>query len=748
MSWRGWVKTYESTELTSVAPPDAPSKTISPAMRGKVPAYRKANGMWVGISDSLATRMMTVAEAKQASHDGATVGMLSRNYPGADNDINHPELARDVTAYLLKELGPAPVRSVEGSSHVLAMYAAGSTYLRKRRLAFRLPGDPEGAKPHAVELLGLGQFYCVEGMHKSGEPYRWSSPHPCELGPYNLTVITAEQVQAVIMEGIPKVFGITPLKGTGSSGNLTSGHRTKLGDPSKLAPSPQHVLALLAEYRPAELGHDEFVRHLAAIKGALGSDCEEYYPDVLEWAPGVRSTEDEATRKRWDSITETLVGWQWLVDKSGTGSQAQDDFDEAVPEDSYPADPAELALKNMVQGWIAHDGGFHEETTGRGVSKDFFNALHAHVVPYGLTGRKTAAALFQNDKRARKATTVAYRPGAPIFVKSDSMLNGWRPSSLDPVLGVEPTLWLRHWENMVPDEDARNRCFDFMAFIKQKPGSKIGHALVLYSDAQGIGKDTAFLPLLRGLGEGNYVKLTPQDLLSKYNAFLDHELILIPEMRNFEKGQMYLIIKNYIGIEEGAPQIEQKYEKLRAGYRFHNWIICTNYGNALGLDEEDRRFDVVRSLMVPQPDAYYNELWSYYDNGGDAVCVGWLMSRDISKFDPAARPPMTQAKRDMIDAAMSPANRWLKDQFGEGGLFHGRVLLTVGEIQDANEWGADHMHQGHVMTALRKYGYFTIGARTRIGGSLPVTVWTNDLRLTSLSGEFLAAAVLKDRKKN
>jgi hypothetical protein len=108
---------------------------------------------------------------------------------------------------------------------------------------------------------------------------------------------------------------------------------------------------------------------------------------------------------------------------------------------------------------------------------------------------------------------------------------------------------------------------------------------------------------------------------------------------------------------------------------------------------------------------------------------------------------MTAAKLEMIDAVMSPARRWLKEQFSEGGLFHGRALLTFAEIADANEWGIESMHHGHVLAALTQYGYFVIEGKHRIGGSLPTRVWTNDMRLASLSGEFLAAAIAKDRKK-
>jgi hypothetical protein len=143
---------------------------------------------------------------------------------------------------------------------------------------------------------------------------------------------------------------------------------------------------------------------MVAIKASFGTDAEKYYPHVLEWAPGVRSTEEEATRKVWDSITDIAVGWQWLVDTSGTGQQAQDEFAEAPPADSYATDPAEVAVKQMVEGWILSDAGFYEEATGHIISKDLFNGVHAHVAAYGLTGRTRKSGTRRRSFQLRRAS--------------------------------------------------------------------------------------------------------------------------------------------------------------------------------------------------------------------------------------------------------------------------------------------------------------------------------------------------------
>src|ERR1700730_10640156 len=58
------------------------------------------------------------------------------------------------------------------------------------------------------------------------------------------------------------------------------------------------------------------MRAVAAIKTACGGD-EEFYAEVFEpWASQVPDNlvEDGYIRAKWDSFTETSIGWLWLCD--------------------------------------------------------------------------------------------------------------------------------------------------------------------------------------------------------------------------------------------------------------------------------------------------------------------------------------------------------------------------------------------------------------------------------------------------
>jgi hypothetical protein len=630
------------------------------------------------------------------------------------------------------------------------MYANGGEPFRKMRLAFTC-GD-NGAKPFAVEVLCAGQYYNVDSIHPCGRPYRWRNGHPCDVGIFNLTPLLADAA-AAWLASLPARFGLKVTASSGNASGAAGGQRKSLEDPSLWCPEgPGNVVAALQEYQPENLGHDEFVRHMAAIKAALGPDREDFYPDVLIWAPGIRSTEEAATRKVWDSITDAEIGWDWLAKKAGL-RDADHDFVETTDAPEKLPDPIGTVLGEALGRWVYDrlNQCWYDTRDMLSAGAGAFNARNVSIAPSGVVGKKTAANILLNTGHVREAVTHTYRPKAPCYIAADRAINQWRPSTLVPIPGVEPVPWLAHMKLLIPDSAARGHVFDWMAFVLQNRGVKIGHAILIVSPLHGVGKDTAFAPLIAGLGERNCIKIEPDLLLGRFNDYLNHELILVNEMANFEKGRAELKLKYFLAVECLPPQIEEKGKKIYTGYANQNLIMFSNFANAVKLDDEDRRVFVYTSGMAKQPDDYYTRLWNWYGNGGDAIVCGWLLERDLSAFNRTAPPPMTQSKLDMIEATTPPCVRWINEQFARGGRWEHRKFMLMREIRDgALDFGSPvammHLHQGHMERALRKNGFAAIPGRHWIDKQM-LTVWTRDTHAMKLSGEFLTARVNTDRKR-
>jgi hypothetical protein len=88
-------------------------------------------------------------------------------------------------------------------------------------------------------------------------------------------------------------------------------------------------------------------------------------------------------------------------------------------------------------------------------------------------------------------------------------------------------------------------------------------------------------------------------------------------------------------------------------------------------------------LTEPKPAAYYEALYAFYDQGGAEKVIGWLQQRDITNFKPHAPPPMTDAKRDMIDATMPKPVQYFRDLIRA--KFGGRTVLMVPELRRSAE---------------------------------------------------------------
>jgi Family of unknown function (DUF5906) len=748
MTWRRWFEAF-STETLPIIPVGATLKLGSKVRQehvGKVPGTKNPDGSWSGLGGSWSDdHSTTMAQAKRYDKDGAAIAVQSRELLGLDIDVDEPELAAAIQSLAEDYLGLAPVRTRPGSARRLMMYRVDGAPLRKVRQEF---GDHQ-----AVELLAKGQEYVVEGKHPAGGEYAWLGEHPCDLGRDNLPEIDADLVARFFnnLRSMLSARGLT-LGRAPTDVSAGSGTRRSLDDASLWAPSPEAVLELLKGWTPDELAHADFVAAMAAIKAALGPRRQEFYGDVFAWAPGARSTEDEATAKVWDSITDAQVGWDWLVAVSGDPAQVQADFD-----DPPPAPPAQFnTLESMLSRyvWAETQERFYDLETGLPLTPTNFNSRNVAVAQFGRSGVQSAVSVFQNEPRAVKVLTATYRPGGDRLVTETvngskrSAVNLWRPSHMKPADGpvsdedVAP--WLNH-VNMLfgePGAAPREHILNYMAFILQNPGTKINHAPVILGNTEGLGKDTVFIPFLAALGQHNFTPILPDDLLAPFNPYVEKQLIIVNEMANFHKREMTNKIKPLLASPPQYLLVNQKNVKQYSVPNLCNVIMFTNYDNAINIDEQDRRYWVWHCLTDDegkQPEAYFDAIYKGFFGGceeddysgrGSQLVARWLLSRDVSSFNPKERPAMTEAKQVMIDGGMPQSVRWLLDQFKPGEPFAGRTIVAGFELMDlakqSYNYPATPCRDQHAATALRRAGFKSTPDKYRLDCGKVVRLWSTE----------------------
>jgi Family of unknown function (DUF5906) len=767
-NWFRWYKNWQFSELLPIIPPGAslgPMSKINPKMLGKVPGTRDDASLWNGLTGSWAKELHTTrANCEAWDKMGAGIGMQGRIFPGLDIDVEDEKLSIELTALAVETIGDAPIRIRDESNRRLLMYriADGETPLRKRRVKFKI-----GETEHAVELLGWGQYYNVEGPHPKGGFYSWRNGHPCERGPSGVPEITKAKADA-FFAGLVDLLDIDGYPIVADKGASNSTTRTGLENPRLWAPKgPEQVLELLKEYQPEHLDHDDYVAHIAAIKAALGPHREDYRGEVLEWSPGVRSGEPDQFEARWNSITNSALGFEWLTATArgaGYRGDAQHDFADTPQADGTPADPnagiPETDFDQMLKDtiYVSDQNLYYSRKDGQLHGTQAFRAKHSKLTPYGSSGQKAAEAQFQNADDACKVSTLTVKPGAPVLTKiikdgrQLSAVNLWRPSLVKPnlkatVADVAP--WLDLVEKLFGAEGVgeREHFLDWCAYNLQKPGQKIGHALVLVG-GQGVGKDTVLRPFFEAVGLHNVATIDSDTLAGQWEFYLKAPVIYVQEATKHQTD-FYNKLKPYISAQRTLLPVNEKHMRQWFVENFQNWLVTTNFDDALRLEEGDRRFWVHRVLIEePPPEDYFDHLHSWFDRDGTRAVFGWLLQRDIASFKPKATPPMTAAKQGMLDASQAAPVRWLREQLRVGGSLDQRHVVTIRELRalPRNDFTApvQEISDKQVMTALKAEGFK--GAHRVHFGSAVDRLWARGVDGT-MSAAAMKAQYLKETER-
>lgn len=237
----------------------------------------------------------------------------------------------------------------------------------------------------------------------------------------------------------------------------------------------------------------------------------------------------------------------------------------------------------------------------------------------------------------------------------------------------DPQPWINHVKKLYPDPVEHEHFFDFAAHMIQRPDEKINHGIVMAGE-QGIGKDTALLPIRHGVGEWNAAEIGPDAITSPYNGFVKSVLLVINEVRpqdhDHKASNFYNLLKPMLAAPPEMLPMTVKYANTIYVRNLCHVVLTTNDPLTMYIPPEDRRLFVMTSpLPAPRQSAvfepdYFDRLHQYLDQGGTHAVVKWLANRDIFEFNSAAPPAMTKGKKAIIESAHQ-VRRTLVDEIFE-----------------------------------------------------------------------------------
>ena len=312
------------------------------------------------------------------------------------------------------------------------------------------------------------------------------------------------------------------------------------------------------------------------------------------------------------------------------------------------------------------------------LDRERFEALMANRI------RRAWPIYSQWPQRSVKSR-MTYLPAQPAVL--EDAINMWRPTELNPKSGnVSP--WLSHILNFYSHDEVEH-LLNWLAYVVQNPSQKAGHAVLMGSKYEGIGKDLWLVPIRMAFGKHNVSEIGADSLGSQFNEWLAHKhLIIIQEIWTGARRELSNQLKPLLS---SPPDEIMVNEKGIARYPIPNIcasIMLTNHKDAVSMAAEDRRYFVMWSEEKPQSPEYYSSFADWVsDVENQSHVYYYLLHRDVSKFNIKAPPPKTTAKMDMVDATMTKAESLvavirdilreapLKDIVSEPGIY--AVLMDI-----------------------------------------------------------------------
>lgn len=249
------------------------------------------------------------------------------------------------------------------------------------------------------------------------------------------------------------------------------------------------------------------------------------------------------------------------------------------------------------------------------------------------------------------------------------------PPAVRPNPKADVRKWVEHVRRLFPDPTEHEHFFDWAAHTIQRPGEKINHGLVL-SGKQGIGKDTALLPLRVGVGVWNTAEIDPDTVEARFNPWVRSVLLIINEVRPHNEDHrasgFYNRLKPYLAAPPEYLPMELKHAQVTYTKNCLRAVLTTNDHLTMHIPIEDRRLFVMHSTLDRSwaPEGYFDSLWGWFRAGGLERCVAWLAARDLRAFRPEAEPPVTEGKRQIqastAHTRTNPIGEAFWDWVGEG----------------------------------------------------------------------------------
>lgn len=413
--------------------------------------------------------------------------------------------------------------------------------------------------------------------------------------------------------------------------------------------------------------------NLGVLKSCAGGEAAAH-----EWSANDARYERKETQKKLD---------QW-----NTGPTTCDKFRELNPTGCAGCtqkckSPVQLGVANLPldwlskmnaqYAWIEKEAGVYRREHRDFIPMEKFNAAYANQTQPVRTrdGEKQVAIsrLWLMNKNRKQHPAIVTKPGDPP-VTADGCLNDWAGFAVEPCSGdVEP--FKRLYTYLFGDD---TYVLHWLAHLLQFPGIKIFVGLVVWSAHEGVGKNLLFETIGGLFNRHHYALIGQSEVEDDFCGWIPGTVLVIADEVRASKNEKS---RDRLKLWTTATTLRthDKGQPKRDTDNLMNAVFLSNHADGMFLGDRDRRFYVHEVKAEPLPEALKQEFLYWRANGGPAHLLHYLQNIDLTGFDPKGRAPVTDSKREMIEAGRSDLDRWALDVVS-GALPVGKEVATAEEL--------------------------------------------------------------------
>ena len=283
---------------------------------------------------------------------------------------------------------------------------------------------------------------------------------------------------------------------------------------------------------------------------------------------------------------------------------------------------------------------------------------------------------------------------------------------------------MRHL-NFLSGKDWAIPTMDFVAYMVQHPGKKIRFCLAIQSGL-GAGKGLLAEIATAMLGQTNVGRVAAEHIIDGiHNSWATgNQLNVVDEMRMMGTNRHKAMDRMKPHISDSFISVRNMYEPVQTLPNITNYMIFTNYHDALAVHPDDRRYFYIRSPLQTKADlvrlggdAYFTECYNLcksHAGGLRAFAENWKISAD---FNPNGRAPVTPFLKELAEQTASPLYMAVSEAIQDAVnplVRHDLVSVSALRTVLPNDRLSQYSDQA-LSSILRELGYEVAGRHTLDG---------------------------------